>query len=57
MSDPVAFTTSNYALMPAKEWARYIVFRPTVQIGFQLVSGGIVNNFISGCLRFVRCTI
>ena len=36
---------------------RYIIFRPSVQIGFVLTNGGVVTNFMNATLRFVRCQI
>jgi len=40
--------------LPAMRW---LVLRPSVQVGFVLTNGGVVNNFMSATLRFVRCAI
>jgi hypothetical protein len=57
LSDPVAFSSTSFPLVPSRESVRYIVFRPSVQIGCQFVAGSGVGNTFDGCLRFVRCTI
>lgn len=57
LSDPVAVAAGNLPLIRSQDAVRYLIFRPTVQIGVQFVSGSGVGNTWNSCLRFVRCTI
>jgi len=57
LSDPVAVAAANLPLIRSQDAVRWIVFRPTVQIGVQFVAGSGVGNTWNSCLRFVRCTI
>lgn len=57
LSDPTAVTTTSFPLIRSQDSVRYLVFRPTVQIGVQFVAGTGVGNAWNSCLRFVRCTI
>jgi hypothetical protein len=52
-----AVTATSLPLVNTTEEARGYIFRPSVQIGVQFVSGTGVGNSWNSCLRFVRCTI
>lgn len=60
LSDPVSITGTRWPLIGNDASVRYIIFRPTVQIGYKIISGADGTNgghVYNSCLRFVRCTI
>lgn len=57
LGDPVAVAAGTLPLNRSQDAVRYLIFRPTVQIGVQFVAGSGVGNSWNSCLRFVRCTI
>ena len=56
LGPPCNVAVARYELARSDEATRYLVLRPTVQIGYQNIDTG-VGNFWSSCLRFVRCSI
>jgi len=60
LSAPAAYDTGiagPQPLIPSLDSVRYLVFRPSVQIGIHGVTGTAGLNRYNCCLRFVRCTI
>jgi len=60
LSNPAAFDvnlTGPCPLIPSLDSVRYLIFRPSVQIGIHGVTGTAALNRYNACLRFVRCTI
>lgn len=58
LGEPVALTASSFPLIASNAAVRYLIFRPSVEIGYHYVSGGAAPaNIFNSCLRFVRCTI
>jgi hypothetical protein len=55
---PVAMTPTSLPMAYSEDSVRYLVFRPSVQIGYVYVAGGSgTGNTFDFTLRFVRCQI
>jgi len=60
LSDAVTFGPAEFPLIGSSAAVRFLIFRPTVQIGFQATFGATGTNggnVFNSCLRFVRCSI
>lgn len=58
LSDVQSLTATTFPLVYSGDWCRYLIFRPTVQIGYVYVNGGgAAGNVLNACLRVVRCQI
>lgn len=50
-------TATSLPLIRSDESTRFLVIRPTVQIGVRIVATTAANSFANATLRFVRCQI
>jgi len=57
LGQPLAMTATSLPLSTMDPAYKWIIFRPTVQIGLHGVSGSGVGNTVNGTIRFVRCSI
>jgi len=57
LSANTAWTATSWPMAFADSAVRYLIFRPSVQIGYMLTSGVGVGNVADFTLRFVRCQI
>jgi hypothetical protein len=57
LGPPEQVLVTRFPLVRSDEATRYLVIRPSVQIGYQNVEAPNGGNLFNACLRFVRCTI
>lgn len=50
-------TATRLPLIRSDQATRYLVVRPSVQIGVRIVQSTLANSFVNATLRFVRCQI
>lgn len=57
LSQQVTYAAASLPIIGIDDAVRYLIFRPSVQIGLHGVSGSGVGNTVNATLRFVRCSI
>lgn len=57
LGPPELVTATSLPLVRSDEAMRFLVIRPSVQIGVRIVATTAANSFANATLRFVRCQI